>query len=66
MEKQIEQRQMEQEEPNLHTTDITALQNKHLKTIADEYSKRTGSQVITKTKIIGKSMQKHLTKMAMK
>ena len=39
---------MEQEEPNLHTTETTALQNKHLKTTVNEYNKRAGSQVIMK------------------
>ena len=39
---------MEQEESNLHSTEIAELQNKHLKTIVNEYNKRTGSQVITK------------------
>ena len=46
--KQIEQRQMGQEGSNLHTTEIAALLNKHLKTIVSEYNKRTGSQVIIK------------------
>ena len=40
---------MEKEESNLHTTETAALQNKHLKTISNEYIKRTGSQVIAKT-----------------
>ena len=62
-EKQKEQRQMEQEEPNLHTTGIAALQNKHPKTIVNEYNKRAGSQVITKK---DKNIRKHLEKMAMK
>ena len=39
---------MEQEEPNLHTTETTSLQHKNLKTIANEYNKRTGSNAITK------------------
>ena len=46
--KQIEQRKMGQEGSNLHTTEIAALLNKHLKTIVSEYNKRTGSQVIIK------------------
>ena len=54
---------MEQEESNLQTTEITALQNKHLKTVVTEYNKRTGLQVISK-KI--KDIQKHVKKTAMK
>ena len=46
--KQIEQRSMEQEGSNLHTTETTSLQHKPLKTIVDENNKRTGSNVITK------------------
>ena len=42
---------MEQEESNLHTTETTAWQNKHLKTIVNEYNIRTGSQVKAKQDI---------------
>ena len=57
---------MKQEASNPHTPEITALQNKHRTIIVNEYNKRTGSQVIIKTYCLKRSVQKHLTKMAMK
>ena len=39
----------QQEEPNPHSTATAAMQNKHLKAIANEDDKRTGSNVIAKT-----------------